>query len=184
MRRRAFIALLGGAATWPRRVRAQAQVSPRQLGYLGSGSAAGSAQYVEAFRLGLRDLGWIEGQNIVVEYRFAQGAFERLPALAAELVRLGVELILAAPTPAAVAASNATKDIPVVITNVGDPVGLGLVASLARPGGNVTGLAYSVGLEVFGKQLEILKESVMGVSRAAILWNPANPAQTLAVINI
>ena len=92
--------------------------------------------------------------------------------------------MLAAATPAAVAASNATKAIPVVFTNVGDPVGLGLIASLARPGGNVTGLAYSVGLEVFGKQLEILKEAVPGLGRAAILWNPANPAQALAISNI
>jgi putative ABC transport system substrate-binding protein len=132
----------------------------------------------------LRELAWIEGQNIVIDYRFAEGSFDRLPDLAAELVGLKVDLILAAPTPAAVAAVRSTKVIPIVFTNVGDPVGLGLVASLAHPGRNVTGLAYSVGLEVFGKQLELLKEAISGLSRAAILWNPANPAQGLAINNI
>ncbi len=182
MRRRQVIALVTGVAAWP--LAARAQVSLRRIGYLGSGSVSGSAQYLEAFRQGLRNLGWVEGQNIAIVYRFAEGSLERLPDLAAELVRLNVDVMLAAATPAAVAASNATKAIPVVFTNVGDPVGLGLIASLARPGGNVTGLAYSVGLEVFGKQLEILKEAVPGLGRAAILWNPANPAQALAISNI
>jgi len=185
MRRRELLALIAGAAALP--VGAGAQPSPPQayrIGFLGSGSRSGSAQYLEAFRQGLRELAWIEGQNIVIDYRFAEGRFDRLPDLAAELVRLKVDLILAAPTPAAVAAVQSTKLIPIVFTNVGDPVGLGLIASLAHPGRNVTGLAYSVGLEVFGKQLELLKEAISGLTRAAILGNPANPAHALSINNI
>src|SRR3989337_469778 len=103
-----------------------------------------------AFRQGLRDLGYVEGQNIVIESRFAEGRFERLPDLAAELVRLKVDVIVAVPTPSAVAAKNAPGTIPIVMVAVGDPIGLGLVASLARPGGNVTGLSFSVGLDTAG----------------------------------
>jgi len=136
---------------------------------------------LDAFRQGLRELGWVEGQNIAIEYRFAEGRFDRLPDLAAELVRLKVDIIVAQPTPAAVAAKNATKTIPIVMISVGDPVGLGLIASLARPGGNVTGSSYSVGPEIAGKLLELLKETVPKVRRVAILWNPANPAQPLFI---
>jgi len=145
----------------------------RRVGYLSSHTATSGAQFIEAFRQGLREIGWIEGQNIVIEYRFAEGKFDRLPALAAELVRLRVDLIVAAPTPAAAAAKNATGTIPIVMTVVADPVGLGLIASLAHPGGNVTGLSYSVGVETFGKELELLKETLPKVRRLAILSNPA-----------
>jgi putative ABC transport system substrate-binding protein len=116
------------------------------MGYLADSSSSTLALLIEGFRQGLRELGWIEGQNIVIDYRFAEGRFDQLPDLAAELVRLKVDIIVAAPTPAAVAAKNATETIPVVMINVGDPVALGLIASLARPGGNVTGLAYSAAL--------------------------------------
>jgi putative ABC transport system substrate-binding protein len=137
--------------------------------------------FLDAFRQGLRELGWVEGQNIVIDYRFAEGRFDRLPDLAAELVRLKVDIIVAVPTPAAVAAKNATGTMPIVAISVGDPVGIGLIASLARPGGNVTGSSYSVGLEIGGKQLELLKETVPKVRRVAILSNPGNPGQPLSI---
>jgi putative ABC transport system substrate-binding protein len=129
----------------------------------------------------LRELGSVEGQNIVVEYRYADSKFDRLPGLAAELVRLKVEVIVATPTPAAVAASKATTTVPIVMTSVGDPVGLGLVSTLAHPGGNVTGLSYSVGNEIIGKGLELLKEAIPEVQRVAVLSNPANPSRDPAL---
>ena len=146
-----------------------------RIGYLSSGSATAPPYLVEAFRQGLRERGWVEGQNTLIEYRWAEGKFDRLPDLAAELVRLKVDIIVAVASPAAAAAKNATATIPIVGISLGDPVGLGLIASLARPGGNVTGSSYSVGLEIFGKQLELLKETVPKVRRVAILSNPANP---------
>jgi putative ABC transport system substrate-binding protein len=132
----------------------------------------------------LRELGWVEGQNIAIDYRFADGRFDRLPDLAIELVRLKVDIIVAQPTPAALAAKNATRSIPIVMINVGDPVGLGLVAGLARPAGNVTGTAFDVGLETFGKALELLKEAIPKARQVAVLSNPANPAQALAITNL
>jgi ABC-type uncharacterized transport system substrate-binding protein len=129
----------------------------------------------EAFRQGLRELGYVEGQNIIIERRSAEGVLERLRDLAADLVRRKVDVIAAAATPAAVAARNATQTIPIVMLGVGDPVGSGLVTSLASPGGNVTGTT-SVGPEVVGKQIQLLKEVYPRVSRVAVLWNPTNPA--------
>ena len=134
-----------------------------------------------AFLQGLRELGWVEGKNIVIEYRWAEGRSDRLPDLVAELVRLKVDVIFAANTAAAVAAKNATGTIPIVMATGGDPVGLGLVASLARPGGNVTGLSFSVGMDTVGKELELLKETVPKVRRVAFLSNPANPSHGLAI---
>jgi putative ABC transport system substrate-binding protein len=136
----------------------------------------GAPHLIEALRQELRARGWIEGQNIVIEYRFAEGRLDRLPDLAAELVRLKVDIIVTVTAYAAVAAKNATATIPIVMIDAQDPVGLGLIASLARPGGNVTGLSISVGPEIFGKRLELLKEIVPKVSRVAILRNPDNPA--------
>jgi putative ABC transport system substrate-binding protein len=135
-------------------------------------------------RQGLRELGWVEGQSIVIEARFAEGRYDRLPRLAADLVRLKVDLIAAVGAAAASAAKNATQTIPIVMISVGDPEGLGLVASLARPGGNVTGLAFSVGFDTYGKGLELLKEAVPSVHRVAVLSNPANPYQPLAIENV
>jgi putative tryptophan/tyrosine transport system substrate-binding protein len=126
----------------------------------------------------------VEGQNIVIDYRFAEGRFDRLPDLAAELVRLRVDVIMAGPTPPAVAAKNATGTIPIVVAGVGDPVELGLIASLAHPGGNVTGLSFSVGMDIFGKGLELLREAVPKFRRVAILSNPANPSHALAITNV
>jgi putative ABC transport system substrate-binding protein len=135
----------------------------------------------DAFGQGLRNFGYIEGENVSVEDRFAEGKFDRLPDLAAELVRLKVDIIVAVPSPAAVAAKKVTQKIPIIMISVGDPVGLGLVSSLARPGGNVTGLSYSVGMETFTKALELLKETVPGLQQVAVLSNPTNPANTLAL---
>jgi putative ABC transport system substrate-binding protein len=176
--RRAFIAaVVGGLLSAPLAVEGQI----RRVGYLTSGSATASTRSAEAFRQGLHELGWVEGQNIVIDWRFGEGRHDRLPDLAAELVRLRVSVIVAGPTPPAVAAKQATGTIPIVMTNTADPLELGLVASLARPGGNVTGLAYSVNLEIFGKGLELLKEAVPRIRRVAVLWNPANPAQASAI---
>src|SRR5262249_32694183 len=144
---------------------------------LGSSPSSANAARIEAFRQGLRDLGYIEGQNLIIEYRYAEGKVDRLPDLAAELVRLKVDAIFAESTPSVQAAKQATTTIPIVSVS-GDPVGLGLVASLARPGGNVTGLANFTS-ELAGKRLELLKEVVPRVSRVAVLWNPDAPSSTL-----
>ena len=149
---------------------AQEAVKIARIGVLRT-SPAGS-QLPEAFRQGLRDLGYVEGRNVVVEYRSAEGKIERLPALAAELVALKVDVIFAiGGTPGALAAKQATGTIPIVFIGVGDPVTSGLVTSLARPGGNVTGLS-NLDAELIGKRLELLKQAVPGVSRVAVLWQP------------
>jgi putative ABC transport system substrate-binding protein len=140
-----------------------------RIGFLDSSTASGSAVLVEAFRQELRKLGWIEGKNLTIEYRFAENkGIERLPELAADLVRLKVDLIVATDTPSALAAKNAATTIPIVMTNVGDPVGAGLVASLARPGGNVTGNA-SLTPELNSKRLEVLKDAVPKLARVGLL---------------
>ncbi len=143
-----------------------------RIGFLHPGSAPDL--WFEGFRYGLRELGYVEGQNIQLEARWAEGRFERLPDLAAELVRLKVDVIVAVVTQASLAAKTAARTIPIVMAAVGDPVGSGLVASLGRPGGNVTGPS-SMMAEVAGKQLELLKETVPKASPVAVLWNPANP---------
>jgi putative ABC transport system substrate-binding protein len=155
-----------------------------RVGVLSTGPAGSNPHLSEAFRQGLRDLGWLEGQNIVLEYRYAEGRDDRLPALAAELVRQNPDAIVATSTASTVALSKATKTIPIVFMGAGDPVSLGLVASLGRPGGNVTGLSFSVGMETFGKGLELLREALPGIRRVAVLSNPANPGQPLAIKNV
>ena len=159
---------------------AQQAAKVYRIGYLSSGPST-SNLFVEPFRQGLRAHGWAEGQNVIIDYRYAEGRFDRLPELAAELVRLKVDVIVAAPTPSAVAAKNATGTIPIVMIGAGDPVGLGLVASLARPGGNVTGLSFGVGMATFSKGLELLKEAIPKVHRMAVLSNPANPGHPVAI---
>ncbi len=139
---------------------------------------------VDAFLQGLRDLGWVEGKTIVIEYRWAEGRPDRLPDLAAELVRLKVDVILAGSHAVAVAAKNATATSPIVMATGADPVRFGLVASLARPGGNVTGLSFSVGTDIVGKWLELLKEIVPKVRRVAVLSNPANPSHALVIESV
>jgi ABC-type uncharacterized transport system substrate-binding protein len=149
-----------------------------RIGYLVTGGLDSPETRVllDAFRQGLRERGYVEGQNIVVEYRAADGQLERFPALATELVRLKVDLIVATGTPAALAAQHATNTIPIVTPVMGDPVGDGLVASLARPGGNITGLTF-LGPELVGKRLELLKEALPGASRIAALWQPGAYAE-------
>ena len=143
-----------------------------RIGYLSTAAPDVSTTVIGAFREGLRERGWVEGRNLVIEYRWAQGKLDLLPELASELVRSDVDVLVAAPTPPATAASKATRTIPIVMIGVNDPVGLGLVSSLARPGGNVTGLSYSVGHEIYGKQLALLKEVAPKAKRVAVLWNP------------
>src|SRR5262245_57331102 len=180
MNRRTFLGVLGLLCA-PRVVEAQPSKGPR-IGVLMPGTGPRSdARILEPFRRGMRDLGWVEGKNILVEYRWAEGRSERIPELVAELVRLNVDVILAGSTELTVAARQATSTIPIVMATGGDPVTLGLVASLARPGGNVTGLSFSVGLEHFAKQLELLKEVVPTVRRVAVLSNPENPSHRPAV---
>jgi putative ABC transport system substrate-binding protein len=148
----------------------QAWKVPR-IGYLSAGALTTAPTFENAFRQGLRELGYVEGRNIAIEYQWAEGKYERLPELAAELVRLKVDVILALTTPAAQAAKAATRTIPIAFTLVADPVASGLAASLARPSGNITGLP-SISSEIIGKQLELLKETVPCVSRVAVLQNP------------
>jgi len=171
MDRRAFIAAVtGGLFAAPLVAEGQQAVKPSRIGYLHANVTA-SPHLLEAFRQGLRDLGYVEGRNVVIEYRDAKGEFERLPALAAELVVLNVDVIVASGTLAALAAKRATSDIPIVFPTVGDPVTDGLVASLARPGGNVTGLS-NLTPQLVGKCLEVLKQAIPAVSQVAILWQP------------
>ena len=174
MQRRDFIVLLGGAVGWPLAARAQRLEKTPQIGYLGVSSLSLEPHYIEAFRQKLRDLGHVEGKNIAIEYRWAEGQDDRLPNLASELVRLNPDVIVTTGTPGAVAAMQGTKTIPIVMASSADPVGSGLVASLARPGGNVTGFTI-LGPELEGKRLELLKRAVPGLSRLAVLWNPSNP---------
>jgi putative ABC transport system substrate-binding protein len=159
--------------------RSQAQQAAKQkIGYLIASSKERPAiqKYRQAFLQSLASLGYVEGQNVVIESRFAELDFGRLPSLAAELVELKVDVIVAAPTPAAVAAKKVTSSVPIVMINAGDPVARGLVSSLARPGGNVTGSSFSVGLEHFSKAMELLKEAVPSLRKVGILVNPANPS--------
>lgn len=159
-------------------VEAQHLKNVRRIGFLGTGSASSTATRVEAFRQELRDLGYGEGKDIAIDYRYAAGKVDRLPRLAMELVQLKADVLVAQGASAAHAAKNATSTIPIVIGNAADPVGTGLVTSLARPGGNITGLSdYNVG--VITKRLELLKEVVPTASRIAVLLNPGNPTNPL-----
>src|SRR5215813_13782929 len=163
---------------------AQAQQAGKvpRIGFLSLTSPSDRPSLLDAFRQRLRELGWVEGQNIVIDYRYAEGRVDRLPDLAAELVRLKVDLIVgSAGTQVATAAKNATETIPIVMIFVRDPVGNGLIASLARPGGNVTGVSGSAGLEIFAKQLELLKDTVPRIRRVAIRSNPPNAYHQLAI---
>jgi len=176
MRRREFIGLVGGAAAtpaflWPLAARAQQAPKVARIGYLVTGSLEQTRKSFDAFREGLHELGYIEGQNIVIEYRAADGKIDRLPALATELSRLKLDLIVAGATPAGLAAQQAFTTTPIVVTAMGDPVRDGLVASLARPGGNITGTTF-LGPELVPKRLALLKEVLPKISRVAVLWHP------------
>jgi len=177
MPRRVFVAALaGGVLSAPLAARAQQSTNVFRIGILGTypPTTPEFARVWEAFFQGLRARGYVEGQNLVVERRFMEGKVELLPQLAAELVRLNVGVIVAGGQPPPVAAKRAPAAIPIVMTNFSDPVGLGLVTSLSRPGGNITGLAFLT-VELVGKQLQLLKEAVPRLSRVGLLTNPSNP---------
>lgn len=174
MRRRDLIAVLGTVAAWPLAAGAQQAGKIYRVGFLWDSPSVWPLA-LEAFRQGLRDLGWVEGQNLAIEYRWAEGQFSRLDELATELVRLEVDAIVAPTSIYAGAATRATSTIPIVFASHADPIGSGHVASLARPGGNVTGLTIVMS-ETNAKSLELLKEAVPGLARVAVLWDPATPS--------
>jgi putative tryptophan/tyrosine transport system substrate-binding protein len=179
MRRREVIALLGGGAIFgPRAGIAQPTGPVRRIGLLSPQSVSSAAPLLAGLRHGLRDLGWIEGRNIVFELRYADGRIDHLPGLAAELVRQNVEVIVAGSNAGALAAKQATGTIPIVMATTGNPIAGGLVESLARPGANVTGVT-AIAQELGAKRLELLKEAVPGLSRVAVLTNPDSPYTAL-----
>jgi putative ABC transport system substrate-binding protein len=174
MNRRDVIMLLGGvAAAWPLAARAQRASKVARIGFLATGALGAVEQQaiIDAFRHGLHERGYVEGHNILIEYRSADGMIERFPELATELVGLNLDLIVASNTPAARAAKQTATTIPIVVPVMGDPVGDGLVASLSRPGANVTGMTF-LGPELVTKRLELFKEAVPTISRVAALWHP------------
>src|SRR6266478_6217869 len=184
MERRTFMALVsGGLVGAPLAAEAQQVGKVARVGVLGDTSPPVETSYsgIAAFLQGLRDLGYEEGRQVAIEYRWAEGQRDRLADLAADLVRSRVDVVLALGPASARAAKNATTTIPVVFVGSGDPIAEGLVSSLARPGGNVTGLAVIAGLDIVGKRLALLKEVVPGVTRMAMLWNPSNPSHAPAL---
>jgi putative tryptophan/tyrosine transport system substrate-binding protein len=175
MNRRDFIALIGGAAAWPLAARAQQPGPKPTIGYLGATSPSAESRRIAALMQRLRELGWMEGRNVTIEHRWGEGRSERFAELAAEFVQLKVDVIVTYGTPAVAAANQATSAIPIVFAVAGDPVGSNLVTSLARPGGNVTGLSLQK-VELADKRLELLREVVPGFRRLAVMANIGNPA--------
>jgi ABC-type uncharacterized transport system substrate-binding protein len=179
VKRREFISLLGGtAAAWPLAVRADQPAKRPTVGFLGDSTPLAESERAAAFARRLHDLGWIEGRTIAIEYRWADGRSDRLAEIAAEFARLKVDIIVTGGTPAVMAAKQAAPVVPIVFAAVGDPVGTGIVASLARPGGNVTGLS-ALTADLAGKRLELLREVVPGLGRLAIMGNVGNPLSVL-----
>ena len=179
IRRRDFITLLGGAAVaWPLAAQAQQPGKRPIVGFLGDSTPLAESERAAAFARRLHDLGWIEGRTIAIEYRWADGRSDRLAEIAAEFARLKVDIIVTGGTPAVMAAKQAAPVVPIVFAAVGDPVGVGFVASLARPGGNVTGLS-ALTADLAGKRLELLREVVPGLGRLAIMGNVGNPLTVL-----
>jgi len=177
MNRRAFISLLSGAAAWP--LTARAQASPRRVGVLLVGLSPESKE-AKQFRLGLRDAGYSEGRNVVIEWRSANGDYDRIPTLIADLVQRKVDVIVQDSTVGTQMTMRATSSIPIVMAMVQDPVGSGLVKSLAHPGGNVTGLS-NMATELYSKRMQLLKEVKPQLARVAVFWNPDHPAHPIAV---
>ena len=182
LRRRRFLTLLGGAATWPLAARAQQPAMP-VVGFVNPASPSGSYPPLPAFLKGLGETGFVEGRNVVIEYRWAEGRKERADELSAELVQLKVDLIMTYGTQCALAAKQATNSVPIVFALPGDPVATGLVASLARPGSNITGVS-SQGTDLATKRLQILRETVPGLRRLAIMGNVDNPASVLDMAKV
>jgi ABC-type uncharacterized transport system substrate-binding protein len=178
LKRRQFIKLLGGAAAWPLAARGQQMATLSKIGILGSGTPSSEGQWYGAFVERLRELGWIEGRTISFEYRWAEGRIDRYADIAAEFVRIKADVIVTAGSGPVAAAKRATSVIPIVFAAAADPVGTGLVASLPRPGGNVTGLSIQ-GPEITGKRLGLLREVVPGVRRLVIMGNPDTPGAAL-----
>jgi putative tryptophan/tyrosine transport system substrate-binding protein len=184
MNRREFIALVGGAVLpWPLAVRAQQPGKMPTVGYLGQSTPSVESQRVAAFVQRLRELGWIEGRTVAIEYRWAEGDNERAAEIAAEFVQLKVDIIVTSGTPQVIAARHANSLIPIVFASAGDPVGNGLVASLARPGGNVTGLSSQM-TDTAAKRLEVLREVVPSLRRLAIMVNIGNPFAMLEMVEV
>jgi ABC-type uncharacterized transport system substrate-binding protein len=180
MRRREFITLIGGAATWPLAASAQQAQQPfthLRVAFLGAESQSTNHHFLDAFRQGMREHGYVDGQNVTFVERWAEGRSERFSELIDELLSLKANVILAVSAPAALAAKNRTTTIPIVFI-ASDPLGSGLVSSLARPGGNLTGFSLFLGDEFSSKWLELLREMVPNVARVALLWNPTNPASS------
>jgi putative tryptophan/tyrosine transport system substrate-binding protein len=178
VKRREFIALLGGAAAWPVTARAQQPGKRPIVGFLGDSTPVGESERAAAFARRLHDLGWIEGRTIAIEYRWADGRSERLAEIAAEFAQLKVDIIVTAGTPAVMAAKQAAPVVPIVFAAAGDPVGAGLVTTLARPGGNVTGLSV-LSVDLAGKRLDLLREAISNLGRLAIMGNVGNPIVVL-----
>ena len=178
MQRREFITLLGGAAAWPLTAHAQQLAKPLTIGYLSPNTVAVDGPRISAFVQRLRELGWIEGRNIAIEYRWAEGRIEHLAEVAAEFVQLKVDVIVTAATPTTLAVKQATSSIPIVFAAVGDPIGAGLVVSLARPGGNVTGLSLQQS-DTASKRLELLRDVIPGLRNVAIMANSENASAVL-----
>jgi len=182
MRRREFIALLSGAAVWPLAAHTQ-QAGLTTIGLLGASTAAAQSQWTAAFVHRLHELGWTEGRNLAIEYRWSEGQTERLDGLAAELVRIKVDVIVTHNTPPILAAKQATAAIPIVFASAGDPVGSGIVTNLARPGGNVTGLSSQTA-DTTGKRIELLRELIPGLRRLATLVDVGNPLTALDISEV
>jgi ABC-type uncharacterized transport system substrate-binding protein len=184
MKRREFITLLGGAtAGWPLAARAQQQGKLPTIGFLGPTTPSAQSQWVTAFLQQLRELGWIERRTFAIEYRWAEGRTERFAEIASEFVQLKVDVIVTYGTPQVIAAKQATSVIPIVFALAGDPVGAGLIASLARPGGNVTGLSLQT-TDSANKRIELLREVLPGLQRLAILVNVGNPIHVLEISEV
>jgi ABC-type uncharacterized transport system substrate-binding protein len=177
VKRRAFITLLGGAAAWPLAARAQQPAMP-VIGFLGADTPSAASRWVAAFVQRLSELGWIDGRTVAIEYRWAEGHNERLAEIADELLRRKVDIIVTWSSPPVLAAKQATSVIPIVFALAADPVGTGLVASLARPGGNVTGLS-TLGADLAAKRLEILRDIFPGLGRLAVMANVGDPGAVL-----
>src|SRR6516225_3745506 len=174
MKRRAFIAALGGAAAWPLVARGQQPKKVARIGFLNLAPASAWAEEVASFQAGLRELGYVEGKNVVIEFRWAE-TVRQLPQLANDLVRMNLDIIVAPASTEVEPVLHATKTIPIVFCQHADPVGLGHVASLAHPGGNVTGVSMVL-TEIAAKTLQILKDAVPQAERIAVLWNPTTPS--------